>query len=205
MKQLNSFSMLFTFVLFLLTPTLATALLSAEAAEIPYQINNSDRIVIGTVSEINVADYYTNNTITVKEWLYNPLPAKTITVRTNIGTNAWQEDEAEFTLNESLLLMLKNQRPDKGVFRMSIGSPGKHPVSDRDEVITALKSQDKWKGEDQTGNKTNNTGMTSNKGTVGNHEGNSNSTQKSNSTPFISPVWVLAVVLGTVTYVRKMK
>ena len=58
---------------------------------------------------------------------------------------------------------------------MSIGSPGKHPVSDRDEVITALKSQDKVEGnEDQNGNKTNNTGMTSNKGTVGNHEGNSN-------------------------------
>jgi hypothetical protein len=35
-----------------LAPKLAAALFTPEAEEIPYQINNSDRIVIGTVSEI---------------------------------------------------------------------------------------------------------------------------------------------------------
>lgn len=159
MKQLSLFS-IFTFVLLLLAPNLAAALYPPEVAEIPYQINNSDRIVIGTVSEIEVTDYYMNNTITVKEWLYNPLPENTIIVRTNRGL----EDEAEFTKNESVLLMLKDQRPDKGVFRMSFGFPGKHPVSDRDAVIKELKAQGKWKGENQNENGTNNIGATSSLG-----------------------------------------
>lgn len=54
------------FILLLLTPSLATAMLSSETAEIPYQINNSDRIVNGTVSEIHIYDTYTIYTITVK-------------------------------------------------------------------------------------------------------------------------------------------
>ena len=40
---------------------------------------------------------------------------------------------------------------------MSLGSAGKHPVSDREAVIETLKAQGKWKGEDQTVNKTNET------------------------------------------------
>ena len=87
MKQLNSLSIFFTLILLLLVPNLAAAMLDAEAAEIPYQINNSDRIVIGTVSKMIDIRSYTIYTITVKEWLYNPLPAKTIKVRTEIGTN----------------------------------------------------------------------------------------------------------------------
>jgi hypothetical protein len=203
MKQLILFSMLCTFVLLLLAPNPTAALYTQEAAEIPYQINNSDRIVIGTVSEINVSDYYTNNTITVKEWLYNPLPTKTIIVRTNIGTNAWQEDEAEFTLKESVLLMLKDQRPDKGVFRMSLGFAGKHPVSDRDSVITALKAQGKWKGYNQTGNQTNEIAVTANTGTVGKQEGNLNPIPKSKITPFLSSIWALATIFGAAMYLRK--
>jgi hypothetical protein len=153
MKQLNSLSILFLSILLFLTPNLAAAIYSSEAAEIPYQINNSDRIAIGTVSETHVADYYTNNTITIKEWLYNPLPIKTIIVRTNIGANASTEDEAEFTKNESVLLMLKDQKADEGIFQMSLGFLGKHQVSDRDAVIEALKAQGKWKEEDKKGNK----------------------------------------------------
>lgn len=49
--------------------------------------------------------------------------------------------------------MLKDQRPDKGVFQMSLGFLGKHQVSDRDAVIEALKAQGKWKEEDKKGNK----------------------------------------------------
>src|SRR5665647_172686 len=194
------------FILLLLTPSLATAMLSSETAEIPYQINNSDRIVIGTVSEIHTYDTYTIYTITVKEWLYNPLPVDIIKVESKIGTNLRVEDEVEFTLHESVLLMIKDVNLNKQLFDVTFGFPGKHPVSDRGAVIKELKAQGKWQGENQTTlNKTNNTGMTANTGTVGKQAGNSNSTQKSKSTPFISPVWVLAVVLGAVMYVRKMK
>jgi len=226
MKRLSLFLVLFTFTLLLLVPNLATALFTPEAAEIPYQINNSDRIVIGTVSKIDVPDYYTNNTITVKEWLYNPLPTKTIIVRTNIGANASTEDEAEFAKNESVLLMLKDQRPDKGVFYMSLSFLGKHPATDRDAVIKELKAQGKWseenqienkkdeikqienaeyveQEENQKENKTNETGMTENTGTVGKQEESSNPTQKSKTTPFMSHISAIAVMLGAVVYIRR--
>jgi hypothetical protein len=144
--------------LFLLTASLAAALFTTEAGEIPYQINNSDHIVIGTVSNIEAQDNTANNTITVDEWLYNPLPNNSIIVR----TTSWAED-ARFSKNESVLLMLNdknpiptsNENPEKGVFYMDFGELGKHPVSDRDAVIKELKTLGKWKGEDQIGNKTN--------------------------------------------------
>jgi hypothetical protein len=209
MKQTNLFSILFTFILLILTSSLAAAAFSQEAGEIPYQINNSDHIVIGTVSNIEAQDNSTNNTITVDEWLYNPLPGNTIIVR----TTSWAED-ARFTKNESVLLMLNDkspisisndESPEKGVFYMDFGELGKHPISDRDAVIKELKAQGKWKGEDQTVNKTNETGMTANTGTVSKQEGESNTTPKSNSTPFISPIWVLAIVFGAVIYIKKIK
>lgn len=103
MKQTNLFSILFTFILLILTSSLAAAAFSQEAGEIPYQINNSDHIVIGTVSNIEAQDNSANNTITVDEWLYNPLQGNTIIVR----TTSWAED-AKFTKNESVLLMLRN-------------------------------------------------------------------------------------------------
>ena len=229
MKQLNSLSIFFTLILLLLVPNLAAAALPAETAEIPYQINYSDRIVIGTVSKIIDYGNYTIFTITVNEWLYNPLPAKTIKVRTETGTNFWTEDEAEFTLNESVLIMLKDADLNKQLFSVATGFPGKHPASDRDAVIKELKTQGKWPEENQTGNKinetevvdntgaldkqegnqivngTNYTGVTENTGTVDKQEENSNSTRKPNTTPFISPVWVLAALLGAVTYVRRKK
>lgn len=145
MKHLSSFSILLTFALLFLTPNFATAIYSSEATEIPYQVNNSDCIVIGTVSRIDTSNDYTITTITVSEWLYNPLPTKTIQVMTVVGL----EDEAEFTQNESVLLMLKDKRPDKHVFLMLVGSLGKHPASDKDAVIKELKAQGKWKGENE--------------------------------------------------------
>jgi hypothetical protein len=87
MKQINSFSILFTFILLLLTPNLTSAMLDSKTEEIPYQIENSDRIAIGTVSDINPYSAHTIYTITVKEWLYNPLPVDTIKVETRTGTN----------------------------------------------------------------------------------------------------------------------
>lgn len=163
MKQLLSFLILFTFTILLLTPNLAAASLPAETAEISYQINCSDRIIIGTVSRIVDYGSYTIITITVNEWLYNPLPAETIRVRTETGSNFWTEDEAEFTQNESMLLMLKDKDPDKQLFSVATGFPGKHSASDRDAVIEELKTQGKWKEEDQIADKTNNIEITANK------------------------------------------
>ncbi len=231
MKHLNLFPILFTLILLLLVPNLAAALLAPETAEIPYQINNSDRIVIGTVSKIIDYGRYTIITIAVNEWLYNPLPAKTIKVRIETGSSYWTEDEAEFTKNESVLIMLKDVDIDKQLFNVTFGFPGKRPTTDRDAVIEELKAQGKWPEENQTENKTNETeviesigtidkqeenqkenktnetktnetGMKENTGTIGEQEESSNQTQKSNTTPFMSPVCVLAVMLGVIIYVR---
>jgi hypothetical protein len=100
--------------------------------------------------------------------------------------------------------MLKDVNFNKQLFDVTFGFPGKHPVSDRDAVVKELKAQGKWQGENQTRNKTNNTGMVDT-GIVGKQERESNSTQKSKSSPFISSFWVLVAMLGAVTYVRKMK
>ncbi|MEN6293505.1 MAG: hypothetical protein ABFD07_16015 [Methanobacterium sp.] len=162
MKQLISFLILFIFTTLLLTPNLAAASLPAETTEIPYQINYSDRIITGTVNRIVDYGSYTIITITVNEWLYNPLPAKTIRVRTETGSNFWTEDEAEFTHNESVLVMLKDKDLDKQLFSVATGFPGKYPASDRDAVIKELKTQGKWKKEDQIADKTNNTEITAN-------------------------------------------
>jgi hypothetical protein len=229
MKQPNSFSILLALTLILLVPNLTAAMLAEEASRIPFQVNNSDRIVNGTVSRIVDYGNYTIVTITVKEWLYNPLPTKTIRVRTETGSSFWTEDEAEFVMNESTLLMLKDENLEKQLFRVSMGFPGKHSVSDREAVIKELKFQGKWKGEDQTDNMTNQTektintetadsqtenvtenktvdnGKEENTGTVDKQGDKSDTTQKSNSIPFTSSFWVLAIVLGTVIYLRKMK
>jgi hypothetical protein len=227
MKQLNSLSIFFTLILLLLVPNLAAAMIDAEAAKIPYQVNNSDRIVIGTVSRIDTYPSYTIYTIRVKEWLYNSIPAETIKVRSNIGANLAVEDEVEFAQNESALLMLNDENLDKQLFRVFVGFAGKRPVSDRGAVIEELKVQGKWQEENQTGNKidetkvventetedeqkenqtvnnTNGTKTVENTGTTAEQEENSNHTQKSNTTPFMTPVCVLAAMLGAIIYIRR--
>ena len=123
--------------------------------------------------------------------------------------------------------MLKDENLDKQLFSVTFGFPGKHPVSDRDAVIKELKTQGKWPEENQTGNKTNeteivdNTGIvgqqeenqtvndandtktTENTGTTTEQEENSNQTRKPNTTPFMSPICVLAAMLGTIIYIRR--
>lgn len=132
-----------------------------------------------------------------------PLPAETIKVRTNTGTNVWTEDQAEFTLNESVLIMLRDEDLDKQLFSVFASFPGKHPISDKEAVINELKAQGKLQGETQKVNTANDTGIAENTETVGKPAENPNQTQKPDSTPFISPIWVLAILLGSVTYVRK--
>ncbi len=105
MKQIH---IMFALVLLLTSPNTAAASLVEEAYEIPYQINESDRIIIGTVTNVKLSYDHTIVTIGVDEWLMNPLSTKTITVRTKIGTNFWTEDEPAFALNETIILMLED-------------------------------------------------------------------------------------------------
>lgn len=195
MKPLHPFLTLFVLILLLLTPGPAAAILTKEAAEIPYQISTSDHIVIGTVSDIQEHYDYTIFAITVEEWLYNPLPAEIIKIRTETGKYVWTEDQAEFTLNESVLLMLRDKDPDKQLFSVSAGFPGKHPVSDRDAVIEELKVQGKW----QENNKTENTG------TAGKQPADSNMPSNTESSPFTGILWIAVAVIGAVVCAGKTK
>lgn len=201
MKQLNLLSIFFAFLLLFLATNLTAAMIAEEATKIPYQINNSDRIIIGTVSGIDKYYSYTIYTITVKEWLYNPIPVKTIKISSKIGTNVAVEDEVEFAQNESALLMLKDEDLDKQLFRVPLGL--KYPVSDRDAVIEELKVQGKWQEENQTGNKTKEIEVVENTGTKGEKEENSNHTTKSNTIPFMNLLCVLAAMLGATIYLRR--
>jgi len=147
MKQIN---ILFALILLLASTNVATAALIAEAAEIPYQINNSDRIIIGTVTDIQPFYDHTIVTIGVDEWLMNPLSTKTITVRTKIGTNYWTEDEPTFALNETIILMLEDVNIDEDRFAVVFGVPGKHSLSDRDAVLQELAAREQAQSEDDS-------------------------------------------------------
>jgi len=182
--------------LFSLIASPAAAELIAESAEIPYQVSNSDRIAIGTVSDIEPHYDYTIFTITVEEWLYNPLPAETIKVRTETGTGVWTEDQPEFEENEEVLLMLKDLDLEDRLFKVSVEFPGKRPVSDRDAVIEELKVQGKW----QEGNETGEDGVEGEP-----EEGDTGSVPESESTPFVNSVWVLVAVIGAVFAITRVE
>ncbi len=197
-KQASILLIIPALCLLFLTASPAAAELIAESAEIPYQVNHSDRIAIGTVSEITPYYDHTIFLITVEEWLYNPLPVETIKVRTETGTGVWTEDQPEFEKNEEVLLMLKDLDLEDRLFKVSVYSPGKRPVSDRDAVIEELKVQGKWR----EGNETGEDGIESEVEDGGENEG---SGTESESTPFIGPVWVLAAMIGVVMYIEKRR
>jgi len=137
--------------------------------------------------------------------------------------------EPEFIHNESVLLMLNDVNTDQQLFRVVIGSPGKHPISDRDAVVKELKAQGKWpegnqienktneietvenietedkQEENQTVDNTNGNETAENTGTAGEDEETSNNTQRPNNTPFMSPVCVIAAMLGAIIYIRRKK
>ncbi|MDW7732138.1 MAG: hypothetical protein SCH66_06880 [Methanolobus sp.] len=125
-------------IVFLLA-TIASAELPAESAEISYQIEHSDRIAIGNVTEIQ--EYYDHSIVTVEvqEWLMNPISNTTIKIYTKIGTNMETEDETRFTVNETAILMLTDTDPENNTFRVTVGEPGKHPLSDRDATINEIR------------------------------------------------------------------
>jgi len=139
MKQIN---ILFALILLLALTNVATAMLIEEAYEIPYQINHSDRIIIGTVTDIQLFYDYTIVEVGVDEWLMNPLPTEIITVRTKIGTDFWTEDEPTFALNETIILMLEDVSIDDDRFGVVFGEPGKHPISDKDAVLQELAARE---------------------------------------------------------------
>jgi len=195
MRKLDILLILSATFLLLYASGPAVALLDPKAAEIPYQINASDRIVIGTVSNIKEHYDHTIFTITVEEWLYNPLPAKTIDIRTETGKYLWTEDQAEFTLNESVLLMLRDEDPEKQLFSVSFGFPGKHPASDRGAVIEELKVQGKWQEENQTGNPE----------TAGEQPAGSNFPSDTKSIPFTGILWTATAMLGVAKCTGKKK
>ena len=143
---------LLTLLLIFASANTAAAMLVEEAREIPYQINESDRIAIGTVTDIQSFYNHTVVTIEVYEWLDSPLPAKAITVRTEGGTNVWVEDEASFALNETAILMLEDVNVSEHRFGMMGGEAGKHTLSDRDAILEALSDRPQRSGdsEDET-------------------------------------------------------
>ena len=179
-----------------LTASPAAAELIAESAEIPYQVNHSDRIAIGTVGKITPYYDHTIFLITVEEWLYNPLPVETIKVRTEMGTGVWTEDQPEFEENEEVLLMLKDLDLEDRLFKVSVEFPGKRPVSDREAVIEELKVQGKWQGGNESGED----------GVEGEVDvGDTGSVPESESTPFVNSVWVLVAVIGAVFAIKRTK
>jgi hypothetical protein len=122
----------------LLMTSTACAELTIESIEISYQVEHSDRIAIGAVTDIQRFYDHSIITIDVAEWLMNPLPTDTIKIRTEIGTNVDTEDEARFILNEIAILMLKDSDLESNIFRVTVGEPGKHPFSDKNAIIEEI-------------------------------------------------------------------
>lgn len=118
------------------------AVLVKEAYEIQYQVSRADRIVAGTVTDIQSFYDYTIITIEVDYWLKNPLPTGMITVRTECGTNFWTGDEASFAANETAILMLEDVDASENRFMILCGEVGKHPPSERSAILKAMSLSD---------------------------------------------------------------
>ena len=145
-------SALLTLLLIFASANAAAAVLVKEAYEISYQVPRADRIVIGTVTDVQTFHDHTIVTIEVDCWLKNPLPAKAITVRTECGTNVRTEDEASFAANETAILMLEDVDVSEHRFKMVCGEVGKHPLSGRDAILKTLSDRPRIRGdsEDET-------------------------------------------------------
>ncbi len=124
-------------IILLIVPT-ASAELTAESAEISYQVEHSDRIAVGKVTEIQRFYDYSIVTIEIKEWLMNPISSTEIKIQTKIGTNVDTEDEPRFTVSESAILMLTDADLENNTFQVTVGEPGKHSLSDLDEIVNEI-------------------------------------------------------------------
>ena len=142
-------STLLALLLILTSATTTVAMLVEGAGEISYQVPRADRIVIGTVTDIQASYDHTIITIEVDCWLKNPLPAETITVRTECGTGVWTEDEASFAVNETAILMLEDIDIGEHRFRMVCGEVGKHPTSNRDAILKEISDRPQKSGDSE--------------------------------------------------------
>ncbi len=155
MNKIAECFLLGIFVLGLVSNVTASELSAVEAGGTPAPLNQSERIsrlgphsmynqvyfsnriVVGTVKELRPSSEFTDVLISVDEWLKNPLPKEEIIVRIERETNVTM-GTVNFSVGEKALLMLKDEDEAKGRFKMLYIDLGKHPVSDRDEVIAIL-------------------------------------------------------------------
>jgi hypothetical protein len=91
MNKMVVHALLGIFASVLFSNAAVSTLWTVEAGDIPFQLDHSDRIAIGTVKSLNPSSESTDVTISVDEWLKNPLPRNEITVRIEQGTNAFTE------------------------------------------------------------------------------------------------------------------
>lgn len=131
-------STLLALLLIIASANAASAMQVEGAGEISYQVPRADRIVAGTVTDVQAFYDHTVVAIEVDCWLKNPLPAKAITVRTECGTGVRTEDEASFAANETAILMLEDVDASKNRFMILCGEAGKHPISDRDAILKEI-------------------------------------------------------------------
>ena len=135
-------STLLAMLLILASANTTAAMLVEGADDISYQVPRADRIVEGTVTDVQTFYDHTVVTIKVDCWLKNPLPAKAITVKTECGTGVRTGDEVSFAANETAILMLEDVNASENRFRMVCGGVGKHPPSDRDAILEELERSD---------------------------------------------------------------
>ncbi|MCM1987676.1 hypothetical protein [Methanococcoides seepicolus] len=159
-----------TILLLLIAATNAHASFIPEAGMISYQINDSDRIAVGNVTNIQEHLKYSVVTINVDEWLMGPLPSNEIEVITERGSMYSNANEPRFYTGESVILMLQDINVADNRFKVTIGEPGKHPTADRDEIISELESMAK-----------------SNKSEI------VSTTESDNTTPFIGSIGLVLV------------
>lgn len=129
-----------TILLLLIGVTNVQASFTEEAGMISYQISDSDRIIVGEVTNIQKYPEYSVVTIKVDEWLMGSFPTDEIDVITEVGYWKINNNEPRFYTGESVVLMLQDINVSENRFKVTIGEPGKHPVTDRDEIISELGS-----------------------------------------------------------------
>ncbi|NYT19079.1 MAG: hypothetical protein GKC08_02130 [Methanosarcinales archaeon] len=118
----------------------------SEVVELQHQIENSDRIIIGNVTDIEEFDNYTLATIGISEWLMNPLPQDEIVVRTEIGISSGIVGEPTFYQNESFVLMLEDIDVNKNEFKVTFAGNGKHPLSEKERITKELPQESPFIG-----------------------------------------------------------
>ncbi|WP_132130893.1 hypothetical protein [Methanohalophilus euhalobius] len=85
-------------------------------------------------------------TIEVNEWLMNRLPRDEIIVRTEVGTSFEIEGATRFNQSEQVILMLKDISVSENEFKVTFMENGKHPLSEKDEVMNKLTKESPFIG-----------------------------------------------------------